>query len=69
MSTRIITYHVCDGCHKDTLHDDIEIVQSKRKYQWRGSPTIDLCNECYERDRYICTRCKSVHEGNYCCLQ
>ena len=68
MSTITITYRRCDGCGRSELFDDIEIVRSKRRYPYLSdSPTTDMCNICYEEDKYICRFCHEVHGDDDAC--
>lgn len=69
MSKRTMTFKVCDACHHNDYADGIEIVQSINRYQTCefGDGSIDLCNECDELGRYLCRRCRQVHEEDEGC--
>ena len=72
MSTRTITYRVCDGCHrKDIFPNGVEIVSTCEITVFCGpTKTLDLCSTCAEEDKYICRLCAAVHsDANPCDAQ
>lgn len=65
MATRTITYRACDGCFRSELHNDIEIFESEPLYRWSSDGrTVDICEQCYHEDKFICRLCRSVHDGS-----
>ncbi|MBO0719313.1 MAG: hypothetical protein J2P41_00700 [Blastocatellia bacterium] len=69
MSTRTITYRVCDGCHRtDREPDPIVIVSSKTITQWAdATKTLDVCQACDEAGKFICNLCARVHDDAHPC--
>jgi len=66
MTTRTLTFKVCDGCLRDTYHDGVEIVKSKPKWEYDGAPTVDICSECADT-MFICRWCHGVHDDMHPC--
>lgn len=69
MSVRTKYYLVCDGCNRDGLHHDIEIVHSQKSRPLDKEVDIHLCAECYDSGKYYCTRCHKVHDDANLCDQ
>lgn len=62
MSTRTLTYRVCNGCGKDEHDYEIEIVESVARGTTKFDPgTLDLCYGCKEEGKLICKTCGIVH--------
>jgi hypothetical protein len=66
MTTRTITFKVCDGCRRNTYADGIEIVKSQPRWDYPDAPTIDICSECADT-KFICRWCKGVHDDAHPC--
>jgi len=62
MSKRVAIIITCNGCLKSncTLIVQTEMV---------GRFQLDLCRECDEKGRYICTSCITVHNHEKDCLE
>lgn len=60
--TRIIT--VCDGCHKEV--DEHELYETKVFGEVR-QVRVDICEECWNQDKFICRQCCRVHDEAHLC--
>ena len=69
MTTRTITFKRCDGCRRDQIDGEIEIVQSRPRRAWTypGDQTLDLCMDCLRDGKWICQRCGTVHDKGFAC--
>jgi len=69
MSTRTITYKVCDGClRNDRETNPVKIVSTKTFTQFCGpTKTIDICADCDEAGKFFCHLCFRVHDDDNLC--
>ncbi len=69
MSRCTTTVVTCDGCGRNDIDDDLEIVYSEYyDVLIKSDRTIDLCADCKREGRYyICRLCRTVHDDAHPC--
>jgi len=72
MATHTRTYRTCDGCGASEL-DGAVFEYNCAKYPNFASiedyipPTIDICQDCVEDEKYFCKLCHEVHDDAHPC--
>ena len=69
MSKYLVTVTRCDGCGKIDVHDGVIFPLSYTLGYPEEKKTVDICEHCYEADKFFCWLCEGVHDDQHPCDQ